>query len=77
MRGAILIAVGAVAIFWGQWDFPRRMRRIKKRMSQRGQPVTRFELTLHSPGYRIVVEAATVAGVVGVVGGIVILSIGE
>jgi hypothetical protein len=70
MYGYALIVLGVVAILWAQWYWPRQMLRIRQRLVQREKSTNRFDATLTSRAYSVIVAGMAAVGVIGIVVGV-------
>lgn len=73
MSDVALILLGCVMIWWTQWYWPRKERRIRTLILERGQSSERFDAVFTSNGFRIASVVITVFSIFCVITGIVLI----
>jgi hypothetical protein len=76
MFAVIAVVTGAVALGWARWYWPRTMRRVRQRLEQRGASTERFDAKMTSRLHCGVMVTATIAGIVLLITGVMMLVVG-
>ncbi|MDQ6689775.1 MAG: hypothetical protein M3Z18_04625 [Gemmatimonadota bacterium] len=69
----MFIAMGIGCVVWGQWYYPRTVRRIRTRMAELDRPTEKMDALLQSRLYRRLTRTMTGVGIFVIIAGIAFL----